>query len=77
LAATPRRSINTFAVGDDTLTIDTLAVDGSTRTVDDSTLTSIDDTQIVDGNTLAVGDGTLTSDGQHRLSGTIASMTRW
>jgi hypothetical protein len=63
----------------------TLAVSGGTLTVDDGTLTagvdmlavgSGSNTMTVDDCTLTVSDGTLTSNGQHRLSGAIASMTR-
>jgi hypothetical protein len=74
-----------LTVGDDTSMVNgcTLMVGGGTLTasdgtfvVGDCTLTIGGGTQTVDGNTLTVGDGTLIGHDQHRVGGTIASMTQ-
>jgi hypothetical protein len=45
--------------------------------VDSGTLMIDSDTSMIDDRPLTIGDDTLMSDDQHRLSSTIASMTRW
>jgi hypothetical protein len=68
----------TLMAGGGTLTVDnsTLTVNGGTQMANVSMLAVGGGTLTVDNNTLTVSDGTLISNGQHRLSGAIASSTR-
>jgi hypothetical protein len=76
---------DTLAVGGGTLTddYDTLMAGDGTLMVDGGTLTAVvgmlaigSGTLTVNDSTLTVSGDTLTSDGQHRLSGAITSVTR-
>jgi hypothetical protein len=67
-----------LTVGDDTLAVSggTLMVDCSTLTAGDGTLAVSGGILTIDDSTLMISGGTLTSDGQHRLSGAIISVTQ-
>jgi hypothetical protein len=76
---------STLAVGGGTVMVDcgtltagdgTLAVSGGTLTAGIGLLAVGGSTLAVNNNTLIVSGGNLMSDGQHRLNGAIASMTR-